>query len=227
MTAPQAGAGATGKRRGRKPRASQGEIVQASIDLLEREPLEPLTIARVAEAAGLAPMTLYRYFDDRDALMVAIMRAVRAAREPIAIAEDGSWQDEVRSWMFSVRNQVGRYPQLLQFTAAGGHQAWLVDGAELVGILEPLGSWDDDDLSRATYWVAGNTLAHAMLEATRPPESQTGAMYAELAHLPQDAADRMARVIPGLVRLHDQSFGLVVDRTLVALETMVPESGNS
>ena len=168
MTAPEAEATATPKRRGRKPRASREEIVDAAIELLERDPHEPLTIARVADAVGLAPMTLYRYFDDRAELLGAIVRAVRAGRPPVAVDADLPWQEQVAAWMTSVRNQIVRYPQLLQFTAEGGHQDWLVDGAELVAILERVGEWDDAELAKAHYWVSATTLGHAIIEANRP-----------------------------------------------------------
>ena len=222
MTAPDGEVTAAPKRRGRKPRASREEIVDAAIELLERDPQEPLTIARVADAVGLAPMTLYRYFDDRAELLAAIVRAVRASRPPVAVDPSLPWQEQVGEWMTSVRDQIVRYPQLLQFTAEGGHQDWLVDGAELVAILERLGEWDDDRLARANYWVSATTLGHAIIEANRPPQARTSAMYGELGHLPEDAAARMARVIPGLARLHDDAFALVVDRTIAALEGMVP-----
>lgn len=223
MTAAEADPTGAPKRRGRKPRASREEIVDAAIELLERDPHEPLTIARVADAVGLAPMTLYRYFDDRAELLGAIVRTVRAARPPVAVDPALPWQEQVGAWMTSVRDQIVRYPQLLQFTAEGGHQDWLVDGAELVAILERLGEWDDDDLARASYWVSATTLGHAIIEANRPPEARTSAMYGELGHMPEDAAARMARVIPGLARLHDDAFSLVVDRTVAALAPMLPD----
>ena len=226
MTAPEAEAPATPKRRGRKPRASREEIVAAAIELLDRDPHEPLTIARVADAVGLAPMTLYRYFDDRAELLGAIVRAVRADRPPVSVDPDLSWREQVAEWMTSVRDQIVRYPQLLQFTVEGGHQDWLVDGAELVAIFDRVGEWDDAELAKAHYWVSATTLGHAIIDANRLPEAPTSAMYGELAHLPEAAAARMARVIPGLAAVHEHSFALVVDRTVAALEGMVPGSSS-
>ncbi len=222
MTAAEADATSVPKRRGRKPRASREEIVDAAIGLLERDPHEPLTIARVADAVGLAPMTLYRYFDDRAELLGAIVRAVRAGRPPVAVDAGLPWQEQVGAWMTSVRDQIVRYPQLLQFTAEGGHQDWLVDGAELVAILERAADWDDAELAKAHYWVSATTLGHSIIEANRLPEPPVSAMYGELAHLPEEAASRMARVIPGLAAVHEAAFDLVVDRTVAALEGMVP-----
>ena len=55
-------------RRGRPPRASREQIVDAAVALLRESPDEPLTMARVAKAVGLTPMALYRHFKDRDEL---------------------------------------------------------------------------------------------------------------------------------------------------------------
>ena len=71
--------------------------------------------------------------------------------------------------------------------------------------------------------MSATTLGHAIIEANRPAEARTSAMYGELGHMPEDAAARMARVIPGLARLHDDAFGLVVDRTVAALAPMLPD----
>ena len=228
-----AGAGGTAavtstpsRRRGRKPLTTRDEIVHAAIGLLETAPVEPLTIARVAQAVGVAPMTIYRYFDDRDELMRAIARAVRSARTPAVVAADASWQEQVGAWMRNLREHVGRYPQLLAFVAAGGHRGWLVDGAELVAILEPLGPWDDRALARAHYWVSVTTMGHVMVESSRPEAPKLEDLYAELGHLPETAATRMARVVPGLVVPPDEVFDLVVERTIAALEPMVPATGS-
>lgn len=215
--------GAPTKRRGRKPRASREEIVDAAITLLERDPHEPLTMARVAEAVGLAPMTLYRYVEDRDALMRAIARTVMENRPPVELADDAPWQDRVRAWMVGIRDHIVRYPQLLELTATGRSQGWLLDGAELLSILEPIGDWEDGQLARAHYWVSATTLGHAMIEASRPPEAPTAGMYAELANLPPESAIGVARLIPELAAIHDRAFDLVTDLTVRALEQIVPE----
>src|SRR3954470_2815141 len=91
--------GETARRgRGRPPRLSHDQIVEAAVELLEREPDVTLTIKRVAEAAGSAPMALYRYFPAREALLRARADKVLAALQPSRPA-DGTWQDQVRAWM--------------------------------------------------------------------------------------------------------------------------------
>jgi len=227
MTASRPSDAAPAKRRGRKPRASQDEIVRAAIDLLERDPHEPLTMARVAEGVGLAPMTLYRYFEDRDALMNAIARAVVEGRQPLQIPKGASWQDQVRAWMFGIRDNLVRYPQVLQLTATGGYQGWLVDGAELVAVLETVGEWPDDELARALFWVSTTTLGHVILEANKPERPATAALYTELGRLPDPAASEMARVIPELGRLRDEGFALAVELTIAALEGMLPGTADA
>src|SRR5260221_8286544 len=55
--------------RGRPSRLSREQIIVAAAELVAREPGTSLTIKRVAEAVGAAPMALYRYFPDRDDLL--------------------------------------------------------------------------------------------------------------------------------------------------------------
>ena len=155
--------------------------------------------ARAARAAHHRPGRRCGRVGTHDA--VPVLRRSRCAPRAPSPAPSGrpasrsttdataTWQERVGAWMFSIRNQIGRYPQVLMFTASGGHQGWLIDGAELVAILEDLGDWDNDELARAHYWVAATTMGHAIIEASRPDEARTSEMYAELSHLPEDAAD--------------------------------------
>jgi AcrR family transcriptional regulator len=68
-TARPEGVTTTAPRRGRPPRASREQIIDAAVALLREAPDDPLTMARVGNAVGLTPMALYRHFKDRDELM--------------------------------------------------------------------------------------------------------------------------------------------------------------
>ena len=222
MTAPEAEATAAPKRRGRKPRASREEIVDAAIELLERDPYEPLTIARVADAVGLAPMTLYRYFDDRAELLGAIVRAVRAGRPALFVDADLPWQGQVADWMAGIATRSsataaaavhrrGRAPGLAGRRRGAGRHA---RAPRRLGRRRPrpgplLGGGHHPRPRHHRGQPAGRG---------RSPARCTGSS----ATFPEDAAARMARVIPGLARLHDVAFDLVVERTVASLDLMLP-----
>ncbi len=73
--------------RGRPPRLSRERIVEGAVEVLLAEPAVSLTIKRVADAVGAAPMALYRYFPDRDALLQATADHVLEAMERAPIAD--------------------------------------------------------------------------------------------------------------------------------------------
>ena len=73
------------KQRQRRNRAEgAGAIVQAGLDVLSERGLDALTVAAVAERAGVSVGTLYNRFADKDALVFAMHEAFVAA-----VASDG------------------------------------------------------------------------------------------------------------------------------------------
>lgn len=60
---------------------TKDRILSAAKSVLEREGIEGLTIRKVAQRAELSPMALYRHFDDKDALLNALMEDGLAAWE--------------------------------------------------------------------------------------------------------------------------------------------------
>ena len=60
--------------RERHARATREQILGAVADLLEQGGLEELTVPAVAEAAGVSPRTIYRYYPTRDELLEAAGR---------------------------------------------------------------------------------------------------------------------------------------------------------
>jgi TetR/AcrR family tetracycline transcriptional repressor len=211
--------GTAPRRRGRPPRLSRDQIVEAAVDLLEREPDVTLTIKRVAEAAGSAPMALYRYFPDREALLQAMADQVMATLQPSRPA-DGIWQDQVRDWMRKGRERLRPYSQLLPYMAATRQPAGLPTLARLAAILRPL-DLGEDDLALAVMLITSTTLSHAMYETRRRPAEETLAALREaLALRPEEERAAVGPLLPRLpsayARLHDS----VLDRTVAAIEAL-------
>src|SRR5947209_3806094 len=114
MVSPQHSAG----RRGRPPRLSREQIVEAVADMLLADPTAPLTVARAAETVGAKPMSLYRHFADRDDLVSAVTAHVFAGTRPDHLP-DQPWQEQVRIWMTAVYRRAQEVPQLVQLSATG------------------------------------------------------------------------------------------------------------
>lgn len=63
--------------------ATVGAIIEAAAQILQKEGEDALTTARVAERAGVSIGSIYQYFPNRDAILLALIR-----REREAIAAD-------------------------------------------------------------------------------------------------------------------------------------------
>ncbi len=145
-------AGSSAPRRGRPPRASREQIVDAAVALLREAPDESLTMARVARAVGLTPMALYRHFKDRDELMDEVVGRILMERNA-AIPREGPWQDQLRAWILGGLDHLVPCAQVVQVVFAGGSSRWVHDAATLVRILEQAG-YEDDDLAELQVWIA-------------------------------------------------------------------------
>ncbi len=205
-------------RRGRPPRATPEQIVDAAVALVLAEPGEPLTMARVANSVGLTPMALYRYFKDRDELMDAVVGQILQERNA-AIPLDGPWQDQLRAWVLGGLEYLVPCAQIVQLVFAGGSSRWLHDAATLVRILEQAGFTDDDDLADMQVWIALSVGGYVMAEAARRKGPNVSETYAALAYLAPEDADRVARLIPKLERAFDEMHERFADRLIQTVET--------
>ncbi|WP_324192673.1 TetR/AcrR family transcriptional regulator [Nocardia transvalensis] len=62
--------------RGRPTRLSREQIVATALDIVAREGGDALSMRRVADALGCAPMSLYRHVRDKDELLVLLLDQV-------------------------------------------------------------------------------------------------------------------------------------------------------
>ena len=207
-------------RRGRPPRATPEQIVDAAVTLVLTEPDEPLTMARVAGAVGLTPMALYRHFRDRDELMDEVVGRILLDRNA-AIPRDGPWQDQLRAWILGGLEYLVPCAQIVQVVFAGGSSRWLHDAATLARILEQAG-FVDDELADLQVWIALSVGGYVMAEASRRKGPNMSETYAALAHLAPDDADRMARLIPKIERAFDQMHERFADRLIQTVEAAAP-----
>lgn len=203
-------------RRGRPPRATREQIVDAAVACLLAAPDEPLTMARVASSVGLTPMALYRHFKDRDELMDAVVGQILMERNA-AIPRGGPWQDQLRAWVLGGLEYLVPCSQVVQVVFAGGSSRWLHDAATLARILEQAG-FADDDLAEMQVWIALSVGGYVMAEASRRKGPNVSETYAALAHLAPDDADRLARLIPKIERAFDHMHERFADRLIQTVE---------
>ncbi len=115
------------KSRGRPPRLSREDIINASLQLLEEESLEEFTLAKVAKRLDTVSMALYNYFDSREALLCALADKICMDFRMPRIRANQPWQKKLRAWLNAVRRLADQYPIILKISGVDGQTTagWL------------------------------------------------------------------------------------------------------
>ncbi|MFD4960817.1 TetR/AcrR family transcriptional regulator [Microbacterium sp. NPDC058389] len=101
----------------RRPRLTRVDIATAAVELVERDGLDALTMRRLAEALGCAPMSLYTHVSSRDDLVAAIIGLLIAQLE-VDHRDGEDWQGLMRRAWTSYRDLAVRLPRSFELLAS-------------------------------------------------------------------------------------------------------------
>ena len=88
----------------RAPGLSRERILRAARELVEEEGMNTLSMRRLAQELDVWPMSVYRYFQDKDELLDAL---AAGAAEAIALPGAGdSWREALGSLLRSARRAL-------------------------------------------------------------------------------------------------------------------------
>jgi len=93
---------------GAPDRLSRQRILDTALALVSSDGLDALSMRRLAQALDVWPMSLYRYFHDKDALVAALADA--AAEDIASPAGDGPWPKQMRELLGQARAALERHP---------------------------------------------------------------------------------------------------------------------
>jgi TetR/AcrR family transcriptional regulator, tetracycline repressor protein len=210
-------------RRGRPPRLSREAILDAALALLERDPREPLTVARIAAEVDAVPAALYRHFSSLDDLLDDVLARALSEVGRAPVRRRAGWQGQIRDWMIALRHEVLRCPAVLLLIGRRGRTspAWLEAVTVPIEILERAGL-RGTKLARTHLWLTETTVALVLQEAAMAlPEQLRGARVA----LREMSAERRALLEPLLAHLGeidaDDQFAFTAERTIDALARLV------
>lgn len=210
------------RRPGRPARLSRQRILAAGLALLEREPDQPLTVARIAAEVEAVPAALYRHFAGLDELLDGVLAEILGGVDP-EIRPRAAWPEQVRDWMTSVRRQLLRYPAALRILGRRGRTSpsWLDAVASQIEILERAGL-SGAELARTHLWITETTVGLVMQEASLALADQIAGARASIVAMSEEGRDRLAPLIPHLSKLEaDAFFAFAVERTIAALVDLV------
>ncbi len=136
-------------------------VVAAALEIADRDGLAGVTMARVAEALGGSPMSLYRHLHDKQELLDAV--ADLALSEVPAIAQDGrSWRARLEEFLLESRRGALRHPALVEIVlenSSSGPRAAAV-GLDMIALLHEAGF--DEDSSIRGFMALRNHIIGAM-----------------------------------------------------------------
>jgi TetR/AcrR family tetracycline transcriptional repressor len=205
--------------RGRPARLSCEQIVDAAVSAVERDPTATLTIKSVADAVGAAPMALYRYFEDREALLQAAADRVLASTQEIP-PQGEDWPEQLADWMRGSQERLQRYPVLLPYMTATRRPAWLTTLHRLATILAPA-RLRPEQLALAIMLIGSTVVGRAMYETRRRPVAElVAAMNTELAGLSADARAVVTPIVPHMIPAHARLYEVIIDQTVAAIRTL-------
>jgi TetR/AcrR family tetracycline transcriptional repressor len=205
-------------------RLSNERILAAARDIVEGEGLDALSMRRLAKDLDVWPMSVYRYFRDKDDLLDAL--AASAAGEVVIPRPGASWREQMVALLEQARAAMstdtgGRLPRafltpaVLRISEAG------------LAILEDAGL-GKDEAARAwrtlwsyTFGFATFALAPTPAEARRRTRSALAALPDEDYPALTSAADEVAAAFAA-----DEEFRYGLERLLdglAAAEGTVPE----
>ena len=157
----------------RRPPGSltQDEVVDEALALIEDSGVASLTMRRLADRLGVNPMTLYLRFENKDALVAALVGRRLAQVAPVVA--DGPLPDRLVAWARSVRDQLIGVGDLLPAVRSGRHlSAAMLSGSEAgLALLDEAGLRGQEavDAFRSLFWHAvGFAVLQPSLHARAP-----------------------------------------------------------
>ncbi len=109
---------AASPQRGPKREMSVERIVEAAVELADREGLGAVSMAAVAKSLGFTPMSLYRYVTAKDDLLL-LMQEEATGLPPIAEDPTGEWRSEAERLYRAHVDVYLRHPWLLSLPVNG------------------------------------------------------------------------------------------------------------
>jgi TetR/AcrR family tetracycline transcriptional repressor len=220
------GASATDRRETTRTRVSRGtlnrdEILRATVELIEEDPGQPITMKRVANALGTRPMSLYTHVRNRDDLVDgAVDRSLRAWT--VEVPRSAGWELTVRAWCRSLGEHARRYsPLIWEMSRNGRFQPALLEKVAILARSLRRAGLEGRVLADALRWIPQTVLGAVVLELSRPAHLQSiddeaAAIYGSLARLDAPARAEFMDVLPyfsdqSLDDLFEYSIDRIID----------------
>lgn len=211
------------------PALDRTVILAAAFELVERDGLAGLTMRRLAERLGVAPMATYRHFTDRGALIDAMLEDAGERIElPTAPAAD--WRGGILELAHALRAGLSQHPGLIEALVArpGIGSRTIRLGEATYGYLLDAG-FPPATTERAVNLLYGYIVGFVALEAPRRMApvadlfQEQSAVQAAYEAFDPAGLPNTTRVAPKVERfIDDEQFAFGMTAILDGLEAQRP-----
>ncbi|GIE96839.1 TetR/AcrR family transcriptional regulator [Paractinoplanes rishiriensis] len=148
----------------RRPGLSLDRIVAAAIAIADRDGLAALSMARLAQELGSAPMSLYRHVANKDELLVFMQDAAPGPPPELP----GGWRAGLTAWAWALRGIYTTHPWILQVAPGRpplepGQLAWLDRALGALGGTRLTAAQRLDAVMTILHFVRGEASVAAIL----------------------------------------------------------------
>ncbi|MFI2412958.1 TetR/AcrR family transcriptional regulator [Streptomyces sp. NPDC018947] len=230
----------TGRRpsRGPKPGLTLERIVEAAVEVADREGLGAVSMRRLATELGTGAMSLYRYVPGKAELLDLMLDRVQRPSEDPAGPGDGDWRSALHALGHATLALYRRHPWLLEVNQSRpvlGPSA--LEGMEKVLVrIKPMGLADPELLSAIIMidgYVVGAARTQLYQEQAERTSGLTDAQFWEAQRPALERAMTSGRY-PVLAALSEDTFSTGFDhfefglqRILDGLEVLVAARGGA
>lgn len=165
VKAPAAKARAARARRGsgRPARISREAILEKSMELLAKSPVDDFMLKTVAQELGTVSMAIYNYFSSREELLATVADEVGLLFKMPKPKASQTWQQNLRDWLWAFKRHADQYPVIYNTIMIEGKTTagWIRITTPVTRILMELGL-RDKQLALACYRfvISATTLIH-------------------------------------------------------------------
>lgn len=171
---------------GRPAVLSEAAIIGAALEMLATCSTDELSFSKIAARFSVAPMTLYNYFPNREALLNAVAdHAFSLFTMPKARARQ-KWQDQLLAWLWALQAHCKQHPVVLKVMGFDGgvSQAWVAAVTPAYRLLRERGL-QGRELAKVSSWFVADAMGLIMAEALMPMYRRPAGL-AHLEELDQD-----------------------------------------
>ncbi|NLP64906.1 TetR/AcrR family transcriptional regulator [Paraburkholderia sacchari] len=152
--------------RGRPATLSHQIIIDATLEVLRNRNTDELAMSEVASMLGVATMSLYKYFPNREGLLTAVADYAFSFLE---LPGGGDWRGYLHAWLWAVQRHADGYPVVRKVMAWSGRvpNAWVRICAPVLVLLESQGL-KGNELAFAYNWFLSSATGLMMVESVAP-----------------------------------------------------------